>query len=84
MDLEGTVLNGVIVPDEPIGFSEGTRIVFEPKPAVAKKPMPKPGEPTLLNFLQFAGTIQDMPADFSMEHDHYIHGTPRRKPLAES
>lgn len=29
----GTVRNGVIVPDAPVGLADGTRVVFEPAPA---------------------------------------------------
>jgi hypothetical protein len=34
--------------------------------------------PTLTGLLKFAGCMPDMPADFAEQHDHYIHGTPRR------
>jgi len=26
------------------------------------------------------GLCNDLPSDFAAEHDHYIHGTPRREP----
>lgn len=29
-------------------------------------------------FMEFAGVIDDLPSDFAAEHDHYIHGTPKR------
>jgi hypothetical protein len=28
--------------------------------------------------LEVAGTAQGLPADFANNHDHYLHGTPRR------
>ena len=28
--------------------------------------------------LEVAGTAQGLPADFAQNHDHYLHGTPRR------
>lgn len=34
-------------------------------------------EKTALAFTQLAGTV-DAPEDWSLEHDHYIHGTPKR------
>ncbi len=29
--------------------------------------------------LELAGTVEGLPPDFADEHDHYIHGTPKRK-----
>jgi hypothetical protein len=34
--------------------------------------------PTLTDLLKHAGSVQDLPADFAKQHDHYIHGTPRK------
>jgi hypothetical protein len=28
--------------------------------------------------LQLAGSVEGLPADFSENHDHYLHGAPRR------
>jgi hypothetical protein len=28
--------------------------------------------------LEIAGSAQGLPADFAQQHDHYIHGTPKR------
>ena len=28
--------------------------------------------------LEIAGTAQDLPADLSINHDHYLYGTPKR------
>lgn len=33
---------------------------------------------TLRGLLKLAGTLSDLPPDFAAEHDHYIHGTPKR------
>ncbi len=77
MSFEGTIVNGNIVLDEPTSLPEGTRV------DVLVKAPPEEPKPTLLSLLKLAGRIKDMPADFAVEHDHYIHGTPRRKPKAE-
>ncbi len=70
MTLQGTVINGVIVLDAPGQLAEGTRV--EVVVAVGTKP-------TLAErLLRHAGTIPDMPPDFAAQHDHYIHGTPKR------
>lgn len=70
MTLEGTVSNGVIVLDQPGALAEGTR-VHVIVPTEGKKP-------TLAGLLKIAGSLQDMPSDFAKQHDHYIHGTPKR------
>jgi hypothetical protein len=28
--------------------------------------------------LKLAGTVDDLPPDMAEQHDHYIHGTPKR------
>ena len=30
------------------------------------------------NLLKLAGIARDLPEDFAAQHDHYIHGTPKR------
>lgn len=72
MSLEGTVINGVIVLDAEAKLAEGTRVVVSVKPAEEKKP-------TLSErLLKHAGTVPDLPPDMAEQHDHYIHGTPKR------
>jgi hypothetical protein len=70
MSFEGTVKNGVIVLDEEEKLPEGTRVEVTVKEEEKK--------PTLLGLLKLAGTLDDLPPDFAAEHDHYIHGTPKR------
>ncbi|MCY2987325.1 MAG: hypothetical protein NTY19_05595 [Planctomycetota bacterium] len=73
--LEGTIRNGTIVLDQAPTFPEGTRVEV----ALKKKAEPAEKKPTLLGLLKLAGTLSDLPADFAAEHDHYIHGTPKRR-----
>lgn len=72
MSFDGTVINGVIVLDEAETLAEGTRVeVVVKSPATHK--------PTLAErLLRHAGTVPDLPADMAEQHDHYIHGTPKR------
>lgn len=74
MLLEGTITNGVIVLDQPPTFPEGTRVEV----ALKEKLEAEEHKPTLLGLLKLAGTLSDLPSDFAAEHDHYIHGTPKR------
>jgi hypothetical protein len=72
MSFEGTVMNGTIVLDDPQTLPEGARVEVVLKPA---EDQPK----TLREFLiKNAGCMTDLPADFAAQHDHYIHGTPKR------
>jgi hypothetical protein len=70
MQLEGTVRNGVVVMDHDVNLPEGTRVRVEISDTEQK--------PTLLGLLKYAGSLPDMPEDFAEQHDHYIHGTPKR------
>ena len=74
MLLEGTLVGGTVILDQPSGLPEGTRV------EVVVKPSAEGGKPTLLGLLKLAGAAKDLPPDFAAEHDHYIHGTPRRIP----
>jgi hypothetical protein len=71
MSLDGRVINGVIVLDDG-KLEEGTRVEVIVRPAEDKKP-------TLSErLLKHAGTVPDLPPDMAEQHDHYIHGTPKR------
>ena len=70
MTFQGTFQNGVIVLDQPAPLQEGdrVRVVVDGKTDAA----------TLSSLLKFAGTVNDLPSDMAAQHDHYIHGTPKR------
>ena len=76
MTLQGTVKNGSIVLDPPQQLPEGTRVdvvVREPPAGSTAK------QPTLAErLLKHAGTVAGLPSDLAKQHDHYIHGTPKR------
>jgi len=71
MTYRGHVKNGQITLDEAICLPEGAEVNVE----VVEK-----GEqqPTIWDkLLAIAGTIEG-PEDWAENHDHYIHGTPKR------
>jgi hypothetical protein len=74
MEYMGTVQNGVIVVESPQPLPDGTRvkIVVEAPEEPAKKPTLRE------RLLRHAGTVSDLPPDMAAQHDHYIHGTPKR------
>lgn len=80
MDLEGTVVNGVVVPDEPERLSEGARVRIVGGEVTAAGSAPVLRRPSALaeRLLKLAGTAPGLPADMARNHDHYIHGAPKR------
>jgi hypothetical protein len=70
MQLEGHVVGGVIVLDDAAALPEGTRVRIEP---IAASP------PTLAaRFQEVIGKATSLPDDMAAQHDHYIHGSPKR------
>lgn len=69
----------VLVPDEPVDLPQGQRFVVTIEPverqnAAGSKPP---------NWLETARRLaeqmpDDLPEDLAEQHDHYIHGTPKR------
>jgi hypothetical protein len=72
MSFEGEVRNGVVVLDNGHQLADGTRVEVNVRELPAAKT-------TLQDrLLKLAGTIDDLPADMARNHDHYIHGVPKR------
>ena len=72
MTFDGIVRNGAIILDQGATLPEGTRVT------VVADTQDAEGQPTHLSLLKLAGRAIDLPADFAAQHDHYIHGTPKR------
>ncbi len=70
MSFEGKVENGVIVLDDAQQLPEGARVevIVRDIPATTLRD----------RLLKLAGTVDDLPADMARNHDHYIHGSPKR------
>jgi hypothetical protein len=73
MAVPGTVTNGVVVLNEGRTVPEGTQVqVLVPvDPDSAASPLGRV-------LLKYAGRAQGLPADMAAQHDHYLHGTPKR------
>ena len=71
MQYEGHVAGGVIVLDDKANLPEGTRVQVVP---IA------PQEPRTLaeKFQNVIGKASGLPDDMAAQHDHYIHGSPKR------
>jgi len=76
MTYRGHMENGVVVLDEPAALPEGTRVYVE----LAAQDVPEPPATTLHDALgPFEGAFADLPSDFAQNHDHYLHGAPKRR-----
>ena len=79
MTLLGHIQNGMIVLDEATTLPDGMKVRVAIVP-VGPTPAGETSQPrTLLDHYQsIIGVIDDMPEDFAEQHDHYIHGTPKK------
>jgi hypothetical protein len=75
MSYIGTVKNGVIELPPEAKALEGQRVRIEPVPKVVAR-----NERTR-RLLEIAAKVHGLPSDFAEQHDHYIHGTPKRPPV---
>ena len=68
-EVTGKVVNGVVILEDPEALPDGTLVRVAPVGA----------ESTLgQRLLKFSGTIEGLPPDMADNHDHYIHGTPKK------
>ena len=72
MVLEGTIKNGTIVLDQAPALPDGARVEVE------IKPLAKAASPLGEMLLRHAGKAVGLPDDMAAQHDHYLHGTPKR------
>ena len=76
MTWRGRVQGGVVVPEEGARLEEGVEVLIE---TVETPAQPRDTEPTLAEqLLKYAGAAEGLPTDMAQNHDHYIHGTPRK------
>lgn len=64
----------VLVPDEPEALETNRRYEVLQRD--------EDGEPVFKDAWEvldyYSGSVEGLPEDWSLEHDHYIHGTPKR------
>jgi hypothetical protein len=77
MVYRGRVKNGVVVLDDPVQLPEGTEV--EVDLLIRSTGESLEGAPTLYDRLKpVIGMAEGLPADLAENHDHYLHGTPKR------
>ena len=67
MTIKGTFKNGVVIPEGGTDIADGTPVEI----------LIRKGQPLGEAILKLAGSIKG-PKDFARNHDHYIHGTPKK------
>jgi hypothetical protein len=72
MTYRGRVQDGAVVLDEPARLPEGAEV--EVKVGTEQARRPTLGE----KLLKYAGMFKDLPPDLARNHDHYLHGTPKK------
>lgn len=76
MVYDGTVTNGTVALENGVTIPEGTRVkVIVPVEDPSKR---EADEPTMKWMQKYAGKAVGLPADMAAQHDHYLHGTPKR------
>lgn len=79
MTVEGRVENGHIVLNQEITLPEGMKVRVEFLSEVeGAQEVGQPRSSHYEHYQSFIGSINDLPADFAAQHDHYIHGTPKK------
>ena len=73
MTFSGLMQNGVVVFPAPVAIPDGTPVRVE-----AVSVSVESGRATLEDLLQFAGIVTEWPEDMAENHDHYLHGAPKR------
>lgn len=74
MTLRGRIKGGAVVLDEPTTLPDGTPVEVRTVEAAAGPA----GQTLYERYKTFIGAAGGLPEDFAEEHDHYIHGTPKR------
>lgn len=73
MVVQGTVQNGVVVPAAGQSLPEGAEVTIIVRTATEAE------SGSLREMLmEFAGTIDGLPPDMAEQHDHYLHGRPKK------
>jgi hypothetical protein len=84
MTIEGHIENGQIVLDQDAPLLEGMRVRVEfLQNDAAQQNGTEPAATELPSLYErmkgFVGSVEGLPSDFAINHDHYIHGQPKRQ-----
>jgi hypothetical protein len=73
-ELTGRVVDGIVVLDPPGKLENGTEVRVRPIQKTSE------ADETSLSemLLSFAGTVEGLPEDMALNHDHYLYGVPKK------
>jgi hypothetical protein len=75
MSYTGIIKDGVVVLPPGVQLPDGAQVeVMVPEASGVAQP-PRPAYEALA---EFVGAFDGLPTDLARNHDHYLHGTPRR------
>ena len=75
MDVLGKIKGGAVILDEPGALPDGTVVRVEPVEADGAR---EEGASLSEKLLRLAGTVKGLPPDLARNHDHYLHGLPKK------
>lgn len=76
MVYHGKVKNGVVVFAKGAELPDGTEVRVEP--LTRDKDVATEGPTLAEQFADVIGAVPDLPSDMATQHDHYLHGAPKR------
>jgi hypothetical protein len=85
MTVDGRIENGQIVLNQEISLPEGMKVREEfvskdPAQELTKEESSSEELPSLYERMKpFIGAVTGLPADYAINHDHYLHGQPKRQ-----
>jgi predicted DNA-binding antitoxin AbrB/MazE fold protein len=72
MSYTGTIENGIVKLPPEISLPDGTKVRVE------EIKIPQDQNELTRKLREIAAQLEGLPGDWAQEHDHYIHGTPKR------
>ena len=70
----GIFKDGVVFPDSPIVLPNGTKVKIE----LMEQEKAEEISNLISDMKTLAGTATGLPPDLARNHDHYLHGTPKK------
>ncbi len=78
MDIRGKVSHGVVILDDTTALPDGTVVRVVPVEADEGDEAHQEGASLSEKLLRLAGTVKGLPPDLARNHDHYLHGLPKK------
>ncbi len=77
MTYRGKFVRGTVILPQDVEIPEGAEVEVTPVPVQGSGGQPEEG-PTLYEMLKDFVGVCEGPEDLAENHDHYIHGTPKK------